>query len=274
MTYGEHTPSHMPEHDMFIPGTMFSSVEPFDFRKKEIDATTIGLVPTLVEMARASARTYSESWRGFCVGAAGVFYDSSELTPRIGIYSSGNFKATISEDEKDEFDVESIPKFCAEMDVQQRAMLDGFQRMPFIAVAATTRVDRIEAVMGARAATLHPCYGEAACSAVLKYGGLATNNTIIMSVGSGQDIYQVQTRGQYLARYKKFHETGIFKDADTYRYSKFGWDDRQAHFNQEAKRLRLGGNIYSRAAKRKEMREKLAFLAMTDGQLKINPLVR
>lgn len=274
MAYGDHAHGYEPDHDMFIPGTVYSSSEPFDFHKKELDATVISLVPSLVEMARASAKTYSESWRGFCVGAAGVVFDLSETTPRIGIYGSGNFKATIPEEEKDEYDIDSIPKFCAEMDVQQRASLDGFQYMPFIAVSATTRSDRIKSVMGVEAATLHPCFGESACSNVLKYAGLAKNNTIIMSVGTGQDIYQVQTRGQYMARYKKFYQTGVFKDADTYAYSKFGWDDKLAFFNREAKRMRLGGNVYTRKPQKREMREKLALLAMTEGSLKIDTFVR
>lgn len=252
---------YLPEADIFIPQLADVDVGDYDFQTHDIYATTLSMVPALVEKARNGAKSpyYTASYRGFCVGASALAYDTNPENPRIATYAAGNFKARLRDEERGEEDVADIPKFCAEMDITMRATNDDFERIGIYVVAATTNKERIAAVTDIASATLAPC-GE--CVSVMKGSPLVDKDTIIMSVGSGNDIYQVQSFEQLIKRYKARSEGKQVPELPVHRYSSYDWEDRKTHYLQQRRRQRIKSNVYSQDKGRELKCRKLAALAM------------
>lgn len=259
MSYFEE--SYLPEADVFIPQLADVDIGDYDFQTHDIYATMLSMVPALVEKARNGAKSpyYTASYRGFCVGASALVYDTNPGNPRIATYTAGNYKARLRDEERGEEDVADIPKFCAEMDITMRATNDDLERIGVYVVAATTNRQRIAAVTDIASATLPPC-GE--CVGVLKGSPLVDKDTIIMSVGSGNDIYQVQSFDQLSRRYKAHAEGKQVPDLSVQRYSSYDWEDRKTFYLQERRRQRIKYNVYSLNKTREIRCRKLAALAM------------
>jgi hypothetical protein len=202
-----------------------SDVDSFDFSQDDINTAMIGHIPDLVNNAREAARDLAYSYRGLTVGASAIAFDTSKFTPRIGIYTAGNYKEKIIDDYDPEHDVDSIPKFCSEMEVIRAADADEMQRIGIIVVAGTTRKDLIKDITGVESATLHPCVdyedGKDSCLSVMSQNHLIDKQTIIFTVGKGTNIFQVQTFGEYSKRYSPESKKD-FEDAAVYEYRSLG----------------------------------------------------
>ncbi|HXR50341.1 MAG TPA: hypothetical protein VN778_04925 [Verrucomicrobiae bacterium] len=256
----EHEITESPRAHALVEQIMDTEMEGFDFRKTDIHATAIGLIPMLVAKARLATAHYGDSYRGFLVGAAAVAYDTSPDNPRIGIYTSGNFKATHDEEDYDPtHDAVDIPKVCAEMDILLRADHDEMQRLGIFVVAATTNHQRILEVTKVRSATLHPCWD---CEETMKGSSLVDNDTIILTVGAAKDVYQAQSYAEFRKRYKQVRHGNDFEDAETHEYRAADWPFRQLLYKQLVKKHGRGGNVYSPDARRELKRRKLALTAL------------
>lgn len=246
---------------LLLPALADEELDDYDFRWQDIHATIIGMVPILVEKARnATKSSQSISYRGFLVGAAGIAYDSDPTSPRIGTFTAGNYKAKLREDQRSDADVEDIPKFCAEMDIAMRASIHDFERIGILVVAATTNPDRIRAVTELAGPTLEPCEE---CEHVMQHSDLIDDQTIILTVGSGDDICQVQNLASLASRYKSLRDGVSPKPLKKHPYSSYIWERRQREYirNRNAENLPRG---LSERNKREEQRcRELAYAAMT-----------
>ncbi len=256
----DHDITESPRAHALVEQVMDAEIREFDYRRHDIHATSLGLVPLLVAKARLAAQNYGDSWRGFLVGAAAIAYDISPDHPRYGIYAGGNFRARHGEDYDTDHDAPDMPKLCAEMDIMMRADNDDMQRIGMFVVAATANHQRILNVTKVRSDTLHPCQD---CEDVMKGSPLVDKDTLIVTVGAGKDIFQVQSYKEFRDRYKKVRRGLKFEDADTYHYSHDEWADREAHYRQLVKKNRAGGSVYSPDVRREVKRRRLALAAIT-----------
>ena len=238
-------------------------IEPFDFRKNDIFGTMISHVPVLVANARnaVSAPGYAHSWRGFWVAASGIAYDTNPDEPRIGTYTSGNFKIRLDEEDRGEEDVEDVPKNCAEMDIAIRAGHDDQERIGLVVVAATTVTPRIEEVTGIATPTLWPCVS---CNEMMTESYLFDSRTIIMTIGSGNNIFQVQSAGDLRKRHQQIANGESPKPLETHRYSEHAWDAKRAFYKEELRLRRLRADVYDPNKKRLNKCAELALEAMQE----------
>jgi hypothetical protein len=234
---------------------MLSEVVDHDFSEGDIMADTIGLIPTLVSNARFAALNLADSHRGFKVGASGLAYDTTAYTQRVGTYTNGNFKALIPEEFDPEHEVGDIPKNCAEMGVIIGAANHSMERFALIAIAGTTQRKRIEGVTGVRSATLQPCDE---CSRVMSEDSVVDDNTILLTVGSGADIFQVQSFGEYRKRREEYEQTGQFIDIPVYRYTSFLWGAVVSRYAGLVSERDIAGRDSARGTRKKILRQQAA----------------
>lgn len=251
------------EYELPIYATADEQVESFDFRKGDVFETMINFVPTLVTQARTAVATpgYTHSWRGFRVAASAIAYDTSPDNPRIGNYTSGNFKIRLKEDERGEEDVEDVPKNCAEMDVAIRAGHDDQERIGLIVVAATTVRSRIEEVTGIATSTLWPC---GSCNEMMEQSDLFDSHSIVMTIGSANDIFQVQSVKDLKRRHKQIERGEQPEPLKTHRYSQYDWPAKSASYREERRRQKLKANVYDPNKKRFNRCADLAIAAMQE----------
>jgi hypothetical protein len=196
----------------------------FDYSASDINATILGLLPTLVQVARESARYATESYR-VKVGVSALAYDNSEDSPRIGIYSDGNFKMKIHEEYDERHEVKDVPKICGEADIIAKADQDDMRRIGIFVIASSTRRELIKSVNKVNSATLPPCWFEEEdkdnCDSIMGQNHLVDNRTMLFGIGSGTDVFQIQSYGEYHKRYaavKKSGDLESYVDAPLYRF--------------------------------------------------------
>lgn len=224
-------PEEFYEESLLVPSLAEEDIKPYDFEANDIYATILGRVPLLVERARHAAKSdLSFSYRGFLVGAAAIAYDPDPEKPRIGTYTSGNYKAKLSDEDRSDADVLDIPKVCAEMDIVMRASMDDFERIGIFVVAATTNKERIKAVTELAGATLEPCNE---CESVMRHSDLVDGQTIVMTVGTGNDIYQVQSFKNLIQRYRNLDRGAPPGELSIHPYSSYAWENRQRKYEEE-----------------------------------------
>jgi cytidine deaminase len=234
---------------------------PFDFEKFDVHSFIIESLPALVCSAREAAQS-ADSWRGFEVGGAALAYDTDPENPRIELFTAANYKQKIRDEDRTEYDVEDIPKVCAEMSLLLQAEMANYERIGAIVVAGTSKVSKIAEVTMVPTATLHPC-GE--CRSAVKHSKLTDAHTAIVTVGRDDKInmYQAQTIEQLDKRYKKHKAHGIFTDAPAEPFVAAEWNDRRELYQFIVKKRRLGGNVYDKDPRREIKRRQLAAWAIT-----------
>ena len=238
------------EESLLIPSLAEEDEDFYDFERNDIHATIIGRIPLLVEKARNAAKSgISFSYRGFLVGAAAIAYDTNPENPRIGTFTSGNFKAKLSDEELCDADVADIPKICAEMDIILRASMRDFERIGILVIAATTNKERIKAVTDLAGATLEPCDE---CENVMRRSDLVDSQTMIMTVGSGDDIFQIQDFRSLARRYRSINRGGHPRDLEIHPYSSYAWERRQKRYEE----IRDAANLSRVSASRSKSAEK------------------
>jgi hypothetical protein len=249
--------------ELLAPGfdSVTAEIYDFDFQAQDVLSNMIGLTPVLVEKARQAALNQAVSYRGFWVGAAAYAYDTSPESPRIGIYTAGNFKAALGEAYDPACDVKDIPKNCAEMNILLTAEEDGFTRVGLLAVAATTNRKKIAEVTDVASRTLHPCRE---CGDVLQGSSLIDRRTVILTIGSGEDVYQAQTVGDYRTRYKRLHAGGVFEDAEEFPYRPHDWEIKQAAYHNAARKRRVSKVVKEGDIRKITLRRELAAWALTE----------
>lgn len=202
-------------------------------------ALTIGNMAVGVERALHAADMLAESYRLFYVGGTGFAYNAE--TGETAMITAANLKLRLSEEELDEYDVDSIPKFCAEMSIEKAAYEGGFTRLIALAVVGTADPKKIEAVTYRRTDTLHPCND---CRNVLHHSKVVDKNTQVITVGVQDkkekrdiDVFQSQSVGQLMRRY------GVplrkFKDAPSAPYVPYEWNERHQLYLAARDQLRL-----------------------------------
>jgi len=246
--------------DHFI--TDIQSVEqgPFDFRRLDPHADTIGSIPELFMRSRQGAVTLAKSYRGFWVGASAVAYDPTPGRSRRAVYTSGNYKAKLREEDSEPYDVE-VSKVCAEMDILIRAEEEGFKWIGALVVAATINRDRIKAVTGVSSATLHPCED---CGSALRASALVDQYTPILTTASAAEgkKYQLQSYDQYQRRYEQYRAGDGFEDAEERDYIASEWAYRKDLYLRQVRRENIGGTTCNGAAK-ETARRKLKLQVMS-----------
>jgi hypothetical protein len=253
-------PEEFVEESLLIPSLAEEEAGQYDFAHQDVHATLIGMVPVLAEKARHAAKSgLSFSYRGFLVGAAALAYDTDPENNRIGVFAAGNFKAKLREDQRDDTDVEDIPKFCAEMDITMRASMRDFDRIAMFVVAATTKAERIRAVTPLAGATLEPCEE---CENVMLHSDLVDDRTIIMTMGSGEDIFQIQNFASLRARYDSVRTGASLDDLKRIPYSSIAWEQRQQRYVDARERAGISPNVYERSAEQEKECQDLALTAM------------
>lgn len=202
-------------------------------------ALTLGNIAVGIERARHAADMLAESYRLFYVGGTGFAYNAE--TGETAMITAANLKLRLSEEELDEYDVDSIPKFCAEMSIEKAAYEGGFTRLIALAVVGTADPKKIAAVTYRTTDTLHPC-GD--CRNVLHHSKIVDNNTQVITVGIQDkkeerdvDIFQSQSIRQLMRRY------GLplrkFKDAPSAPYVPYEWNERHQLYLAERAQLEL-----------------------------------
>ncbi|GEM_PF-2426461 len=261
MSHREHAPDE--DTEQFIAGLQSVESNAFDFTKQDPHADSIATVPELFRRSRQGIRYLPESHRGFLVVASAVVYDVSDENPRRGVYTAGNFKAKLRDDQRGPDDLSDIPKVCAEMDILIRAEQDGFGWVGAIVVAATINPLRIKKVTGVASATLHPC-GE--CGLAFQNSDLFDEYTPIITTGSASEFkkYQLQSFRQYKKRYERYHGGEVFRDAPLRDYIPSEWGYRKDLYLRQVKREKIGGSVLHGSAKRERARRQLKLQVMSN----------
>lgn len=239
-------------------------LRPFDFRHDDHNAATIEAVPEAFQRCWDAVSRLPESYRGFCVVATGIVSNTDMTNPVHGFITTGNYKAKLRDEERDEVDVEAIPKVCAEADLLIKAEELGITYIGAIVVAATTKRPRIVEVTGVNTPTLHPC-GD--CRDTLKDNELAGSETAIFSTGLTPDVdfYQAQSLRSCVRRYERLKRGFEFRDAALHPHlHPDEWAEKAAWYQRAVKKAHLTGNIYDGAINKELERRKLAFIAMSE----------
>jgi cytidine deaminase len=174
----------------------------------------IGMVPFMVDLARATANDDNQtySYRDFRVGA--VLMALVEGTNEIGTFSHGNLKKQSHTD-----------KVCAERKALQRADKAGFTKAIGIVVAGTSDRDAIAEVSMRPTATLHPCED---CRHRFNEHPLVRPETLVISAGLDKDIYQVHT----VKELDDYYASGTdVPEADVAHLDFDSWSLRQANYD-------------------------------------------
>lgn len=252
------------ELELPVHQVAFEHIESFDFSTGDvIEETVFAGGKKLVDLARYAARVpgYRESHRGFYVGSGASTYDAAADSSRIGVFATGNFKASVPEDERGEEDVDDIDKVCAEIGNAILADNNGMQRVAFMVVAATTNSARIREVNGEPTPTLYPCLP---CNDTMKRSSLFDAQTIIMSIGAADEdnIFQVQNVGELNERYLQREGGETPKPLETYTYSPHIWGAAGEYYRSERKRRNPKASVGDPHHKRVKSRSKLALEAL------------
>lgn len=177
-----------------------------DPQERDPFALMLGSMAVGIERARHAADMLAESYRRFEVGSTGFAYNKH--TNETAMITAANYKLRLNEDEIDEYDVDDIPKFCAEMGVVQAAEEAGYTRMLGLIVAGTTNPKKIYAVSFRETDTLHPCSD---CRGIFHHSTVVDDNTQILTVGSSKNRFQSQSYRQLRNRYRR--PAAKFEDA-------------------------------------------------------------
>ena len=140
----------------------------------------VGLLPRFVDLARDAAARRAVSYRQFHVGAA--LYAGNDTFSDVATIDGANTKVRAEE-----------PKRCAEMSVLDQVKALGFSRVLGMVIAGTSDRDEIKAVNGRATPTLHPC---AECRAQMADSGLFEDSSLIVTVSTESDVYQVHNYGE------------------------------------------------------------------------------
>lgn len=139
--------------------------------------TFVQLVPHMVENARAEAEEYSASWRGFKVGGAMVAVASQEY--RQGVVYGANSKPNLTK-----------AKVCSEKRLFGATRKRGLDWPIGMVIVGKPNLDHGS---GLKMPTLHPCEE---CRILLDEQ--AQPDTLVMTVGLEEDIYQIMTVDELL----------------------------------------------------------------------------
>lgn len=232
------TPESLDQQYLTVP--IPAKVEEYKF-DEPIDPIDVmlGAVPLMFERVKSS-RHRAESYRNFLVVASAFAYDDKEN--RAGIITAGNFKAKIPEEDRDEVDLDSIPKVCAELDVTETASLNGFSKILGFVVAATNDKNLIKGVTGKATTTLHPCDE---CRSFMGANPMVDSQTLLFTTGFDRSVYQMQTVNGLLSQYNKTADN--YTDPDIYKFNPLAWPTIQQKYREEVVRrgLTVGENGFN-----------------------------
>ncbi len=175
--------------------------------------TFIGLIPEMIDQARASAEQNAISHRDFHVGASVFFVDSAG---QGFTDDSANYKLT-----------PDSPKICAEMDILFK-LDQSYEENKIVGfvIAGTSDVGEIEDVNGHKTDTLHPC---ADCIKALEASDAVDDSTLFVTVGLDEDIMQVQTFSEIKRSYRSH---GNPEDVPSQSFDHLDWFERQDIYDQ------------------------------------------
>ena len=144
---------------------------------KRLDPYSIFLekIPSMADDARYASEADGFSYRNFLVGAAIFAVDKS--THETITLASGNLKVKSTKE-----------KVCAEKRVLNKAKKAGFDTAIGLVIAGVSDVELIKEVTGVPTPTLHPCHD---CRGLFDEHSMVNDDTLIISVGLEEDIYQV-----------------------------------------------------------------------------------
>lgn len=197
----------------------------------------LGSVPFMLEKARTS-QYKAESYRDFLVVCSAFAFDSIEN--RVGIITTGNFKAKIPEEDKDEFDMESIPKVCAELDATETARESGFTDMLAYTISATGDRNLIKAVTGKPSSTLHPCDE---CRSFMANNSMVKPEALVLTTSFNRDIVQLQSVNELLDLYK--YNPTSHEEPAVRRFSPLIWPLIQRKYRQKVSQGKLALNDFT-----------------------------
>jgi hypothetical protein len=193
---------HLPASGLVVPAwaPALRDHEERNISKQDPLAYFIGQVPEFVEMARQAAANDVDSYR---VAVGGLAMAIKPRSGKIGIFTSGNFKYVVPEDEGYSYeigdDIVNCPKVCAEGDMIARAREAGFTRMAGLVVVGPTNKNIIKGITfdddenvppEMVPPTLEPCD---VCLDVFEGTDIVGDRTLIMTIGNKSNIYKVQT---------------------------------------------------------------------------------
>lgn len=181
-------------------------------------------MPYIVEQARSAANKYANSYRGFHVGAAAFAIKWS--TEETAIFNGGNIKPNPRK-----------PKICAEAVSVRQAEKAGFEDILGIVVVATTDIVKIEEVTGARTPTLHPCGECQDPKGMVSGNALMRDDTLVVTAGIEQDIYQVHTLKEIQDAYSDNRGDGLLEARPG-----FAWELATATYDFLASQNELQGS--------------------------------
>ncbi len=164
-------------------------------------------VPELVRKSRLAYEDETYSYRGFKVGATGLFWVPN--TRDTVSLSAGNLKR------------EGKLKFCAEQRLLARARKAQYTQAIGLVITGTTDKRKIAEVTELPTPTLHPCEE---CRSVLGQNKIMTDDTLILTTGIESSYFQVHRFGELVTRYAEdeveaLQYTNIASDLDN-------WDHR------------------------------------------------
>lgn len=138
----------------------------------------VSAMPLMVNMARHGANSEALSYRKFHVGASAyaITFDGSKPPMVIG---GANYKPD-----------QETPKYCAEMDVLDHALENGYDHILGMVIAGTDDPEDIRSVMHRVTPTLHPCD---VCQSKMDGSDLIAPDTLIVTIALDSDKAQIHT---------------------------------------------------------------------------------
>lgn len=172
--------------------------------------------PHMIGISRQSAMEIAVSYRDLKVGASliGGNADGSETT----IIGGANYKPH-----------RKSRKYCAEMDILDRAEESGLEHVTGMVIAGPEDPKLIKEILGFEADTIHPCRE---CRNKMSDSSLITSDTIVMNVGLEKDIAQVYTFGDLQILYDLEEEMGIDWQSPTVDLDLKNWHRRQFFYGE------------------------------------------
>lgn len=158
---------HLPLYDAVIDlraGHLPNTLVTFDH-----EITAYQQLPTFLERARRAAEQHAVSYRDFKVGASAYAIDTTHDT--VGFFFGANYKPH-----------EGAPKYCAEMQVLDKAREAGFDKVIAMATFGPSDYGDVNELASP---TLHPC---ADCRALFDKDPLIHNTTLFATSNEKGDI--------------------------------------------------------------------------------------
>jgi cytidine deaminase len=166
----------------------------------------VALMPRFVELAREAAQKQAVSYRHFRVGA--VMYAGNQAFSTVATIDGANHKPH-----------KAHPKHCAEMSVIDQAEALGLSTVLGVIVAGTSDPEKIKAVNGRATRTLHPC---AECRDRMVQSGLFKDESLIITVSTEEDVYEVRTHSELQEYWRQEPEEAIEAPV-TYNLTQWPW---------------------------------------------------